>query len=117
MLNLTEKEEKVLELLSRGYSNEKIGEVICVQTETVSQYITQLYDKLNISSKSKKTNARVKAAMLYWKEVGFINKVKKRKEIEIEIMRRSKEIAAENREMQMIACDWINALNWVLEEQ
>jgi len=49
---LTPREVEVLELLARGLSNDTIATRLVVTTKTVRNYVSRIYDKLNVNSRA-----------------------------------------------------------------
>ncbi|MDA8426683.1 MAG: response regulator transcription factor [Treponema sp.] len=45
---LTEREKAILDLVAKGYSNKEIGEHLCLGDQTVRNYVSDLYSKLNV---------------------------------------------------------------------
>ena len=50
-INLTEKEEEILMKVAEGLSNEKIAEDIFMSRRTVERHLTNIFKKLNVSSR------------------------------------------------------------------
>lgn len=65
---LTPRELEVLSWMSKGFRNQTIAEVLCVDPKTVERHINSIYSKLSLSSESK--HARVSAVMLYLRATG-----------------------------------------------
>lgn len=53
---LTDREREVLALIGQGCENREIGEELCLEEQTVRNYASKIYGKLEVSS-------RVKAAL------------------------------------------------------
>lgn len=51
-VRLSTREEEVLVLLSRGYSNKEIADKLGLSTETVSTYLKQIYKKMHVRSRT-----------------------------------------------------------------
>jgi DNA-binding NarL/FixJ family response regulator len=51
-IHLTAREEEVLVLLSRGYSNKEIAERISVGVETVRTHLKKIYEKMHVRSRT-----------------------------------------------------------------
>ncbi|MBN9420458.1 MAG: response regulator transcription factor [Candidatus Eremiobacteraeota bacterium] len=49
---LTEREQEVLELVSKGMSNAQIGEALCIGEKTVKTHVSRLLQKLNVRSRT-----------------------------------------------------------------
>jgi len=49
---LTEREQEVLELVSKGMSNAAIGEQLCIGEKTVKTHVSRLLQKLNVRSRT-----------------------------------------------------------------
>lgn len=49
---LTEREQEVLELVSKGLSNAQIGENLCIGEKTVKTHVSRLLQKLNVRSRT-----------------------------------------------------------------
>lgn len=49
---LTRRERQVLRLLARGHTNEAIAETLSISHQTVRNYITHIYDKLELHSRA-----------------------------------------------------------------
>ena len=49
-IRLTEREDEVLNQLSKGWSNSRIAEELHVSERTVRFHLTNIYEKLNVSS-------------------------------------------------------------------
>ncbi len=49
-LNISERELEVLQLIAKGYSNNRIGEELFISENTVKNHVRSLYAKLDISS-------------------------------------------------------------------
>lgn len=49
---LTEREQEVLELVSKGLSNAAIGENLCIGEKTVKTHVSRLLQKLNVRSRT-----------------------------------------------------------------
>jgi RNA polymerase sigma factor (sigma-70 family) len=51
-LNLTPREEEVLLLLSKGYSNKEIAEQLELSTDTVRFHLKRIYEKMHVRSRT-----------------------------------------------------------------
>lgn len=51
-VRLSAREEEVLLLLSRGYSNKEIAEKLTLSVETISTYLKQIYKKMHVRSRT-----------------------------------------------------------------
>lgn len=51
-IQLTEREKEVLDQLSRGWSNSRIANELFLSERTVRFHLTNIYDKLNVSSRA-----------------------------------------------------------------
>ena len=49
---LTEREQEVLELVSKGMSNAAIGDQLCIGEKTVKTHVSRLLQKLNVRSRT-----------------------------------------------------------------
>ncbi len=61
VVNLTEREKQVLQLLSKGLNNKEIGEALSVSSGTAKIHVSHILNKLNVSSR---TEAAVQAIQL-----------------------------------------------------
>lgn len=52
MAELTSREEEVLQLLSKGYRNKEIAELLCISVETVRRHVHIIYGKLHVRSRT-----------------------------------------------------------------
>lgn len=55
-IDLTERETEVLALLKNGWSNNRIASELCVSERTVRFHLTNIYDKIEVSSRSEAIN-------------------------------------------------------------
>ncbi len=62
--SLTPRQAEVLGLIAQGFSNDTIAEKLCLQVETVDDYITRIFSKLEISS-AREFKPRIKSVLLY----------------------------------------------------
>jgi DNA-binding NarL/FixJ family response regulator len=49
---LTEREQEVLRALSKGYTNQKLAELLVVSPKTVQNHLYSIYQKIGVSSRS-----------------------------------------------------------------
>ena len=70
MIELSNRELEVVELLAQGYSNKEIGERLVISSTTVKSHINSVYRKLNIASD--KSVMRIKVALWYMRRTGLI---------------------------------------------
>lgn len=49
---LTEREVEVLELVSRGASNQEVAQALTISHKTVGRHLSNIFDKLNVSSRT-----------------------------------------------------------------
>lgn len=49
---LTPRETELLTLLTRGWTNQQIGDVLCIEQRTVKFHLTNIYAKLNVHSRT-----------------------------------------------------------------
>jgi DNA-binding NarL/FixJ family response regulator len=50
--NITKKEQDILSMVARGFTNVQISNEICVSVRTVEYYLTKIYEKMNVGSRS-----------------------------------------------------------------
>ena len=62
---LTQKEEEVLSLMARGYSDYGIAKKLAISLSTVKTHIATIYDKLYLGDSSKDINLRTTAVLMY----------------------------------------------------
>jgi DNA-binding NarL/FixJ family response regulator len=62
-VTLTGGEQRVLDLLAVGLSNEAIAQQLCVSPKTVEAHISRAFTKLGLVSDDHSTNRRVLAAL------------------------------------------------------
>ncbi len=67
---LTPRELEVLSWMAKGYRNNTIAEILCLEPKTVERHINSIYSKLGGSPESK--HARVHAITQYMKATGLI---------------------------------------------
>lgn len=65
---LTTRELEVLNLMTKGYRNYSIAEILCIDLKTVERHINNIYSK--ISGASESMHPRVAAAMQYLRATG-----------------------------------------------
>ena len=51
-VRLTTREEEILILLSKGYSNKEIASQLAIGTETVSSHLKHIYEKMHVRSRA-----------------------------------------------------------------
>ena len=51
MLKLTQREEEVLLLVIKGYTNRQIAETLCISTHTAKVHISSLFQKFEVSNR------------------------------------------------------------------
>ena len=68
---LTDKELQVLNWMVRGYRNDTIAQVLCVDPQVVERHLNTNYSKLDMGTTSK--HPRVNAATLYLKAIGQLS--------------------------------------------
>jgi DNA-binding NarL/FixJ family response regulator len=66
--DLTPQEFRVLELMTKGYTNTGIAEALVVQERTVENYVSNIFAKLHLRDKSQQ--ARVQAVLLFLEATG-----------------------------------------------
>ena len=66
---LSPRQTEILRLIAGGLSNAAIAHRLDISEKTVGNYITRLYEKLEISDEDTATQPRVKAALHYWREM------------------------------------------------
>jgi two-component system, NarL family, response regulator len=49
---LTQREKELLELIVKGYSNQKIGQELVISETTVKNHIAHIFKKLNVSNRT-----------------------------------------------------------------
>jgi DNA-binding NarL/FixJ family response regulator len=62
---LTERENEVVELVVRGYSNLAISKAIYIQSRTVERHVGNIFAKLNIKPDEYR-HSRVTLVNMYW---------------------------------------------------
>lgn len=62
---LTSKEEEVLSLMARGYSDYGIAKKLEISLCTVKSHTVTIYNKLYLSNSSKDINLRTTAVLMY----------------------------------------------------
>jgi DNA-binding NarL/FixJ family response regulator len=48
---LTDREREVLELIAQGWENPEIAEELCLGEQTVRNYVSRIYSKLEVSTR------------------------------------------------------------------
>lgn len=61
---LSEREKEILQLVAKGFSRKEIAEFLELSTNTIAKYITLIYKKLNITSKSEATLEAVRIGLV-----------------------------------------------------
>lgn len=61
--DLNETETQILILLSQGYSNKEIAEKLCVAEQTVKNYVSALYSKLDVRNRVQASLLAIKAGL------------------------------------------------------
>jgi DNA-binding NarL/FixJ family response regulator len=51
-LNLSAREEEILVLLSKGYSNKAIADQLKLSVETIYSYLKRVYEKMHVHSRT-----------------------------------------------------------------
>ena len=51
-IHLSAREEEVLILLSKGYSNKEIAEQLSISAETVGSHLKHIYEKMHVRSRA-----------------------------------------------------------------
>jgi len=51
-VTLTEREQQLLDLIARGWGNVRIATNLCLGEQTVRNYISRIYNKISVSSRS-----------------------------------------------------------------
>lgn len=70
---LTPRQQEVLELIARGYSNQAIADKLFVSRKTVENTLNQIYVQLGIDSKDPSIQPRVTPVMRYLSETNMNN--------------------------------------------
>ena len=68
---LTDRELQVLNWMTRGYRNDTIAQVLCVDSQVVERHLNSIYSKLEMGTTSK--HPRINAATLYLKAIGQLS--------------------------------------------
>ncbi|NQT74230.1 MAG: response regulator transcription factor, partial [Chloroflexi bacterium] len=68
---LTDRELQILNWMTRGYRNDTIAQVLCVDPQVVERHLNTIYSKLDMGTTSK--HPRVNAATLYLKAIGQLS--------------------------------------------
>jgi len=61
--HLTNKENKIIELLSAGHVNKEIADRLCISVNTVRTHITHIYEKLHVHNRMEAVNKLKKATL------------------------------------------------------
>ena len=67
---LTSREQEILTLMARGYTNRAIAEKLYIDVKTVRHHINNMYSKLKAEHDFTSRHQRVSATLLYLKSVG-----------------------------------------------
>ena len=52
MINLTEREKEVMELISKGLTNKEISKELCISLSTTATHIGHIYSKFGLENKN-----------------------------------------------------------------
>ena len=61
MVELTSREQDVINYLSKGYNNEEIGDKLSISVHTVKAHLESIYEKMEVKNR---VQAAIKAAKL-----------------------------------------------------
>jgi DNA-binding NarL/FixJ family response regulator len=64
-VNLTEREREVLQWLAQGASNEVIAKQLCITVGTVKAYLTSIFEKLGVNSRTQAALQALKLGLVY----------------------------------------------------
>lgn len=70
MKEFTEREAEILRLLSQGYTNQGIAQILFIDSKTVAHHINNIYSKLKDDGIFNKKHLRVSTARLYMENTG-----------------------------------------------
>jgi DNA-binding NarL/FixJ family response regulator len=73
LADLTPQELRVLELMAKGYANSGIAENLVVQERTVENYVSNIFAKLHLKSRTQQ--ARVQAVLFFLEATGRLRPV------------------------------------------
>ncbi len=77
MYKLTQREEEVLCLVLKGYTNREIADILCISTHTSKVHISSLYQKFKVSNR-----VELVVKLLIFDESGYKEKIIKNLTIE-----------------------------------
>lgn len=60
-MELSEREKKILHMLTKGYTNTQIAHELGVSTRSVEYYLSRIYEKLNVSSRTEAVEKYMRA--------------------------------------------------------
>ena len=63
--NLTPRETEVLQLISEGHSNKKIGNRLCISEETVKGHVRNILGKLSANDRTQAVSIAVRRGIIY----------------------------------------------------
>ena len=63
--NLTKREQEVLSLVAKGYSNKQIMESLCIKIGTLRRHLLNLYQKTGVSDTNDQSVKRVRRVLTY----------------------------------------------------
>ena len=70
--NISDRELEVVSLILRGYSNEQIGDVLCISLPTVKGHIQNIFGKIDVSNSTQLCH-RVNAIIVQNLEVSHLS--------------------------------------------
>ena len=68
--DLSPREQEVLSWMAKGYRNNTIAEVLCLEPKTIERHINNIYSKIGTGSESQ--HPRVHAITLYFRAMGLL---------------------------------------------